>query len=70
MIGETANWYQAFANDPGTAQATTLAQIDAYRQALVVRADHAPTHGALIELHLSMRDTAAAQAHHAQGAVF
>lgn len=36
--------------------------IAAYRQALVVRADHAPSHGALIELHLAMRDTAAAQA--------
>lgn len=35
VIGETANWYRAFANDPAMAQATTLAQIDAYRQALV-----------------------------------
>ena len=43
-------------------QADPAQVIAAYRQALAVRADHAPSHGALIELHLSMRDTAAAQA--------
>lgn len=42
-------------------QADPARVIAAYRQALVVRADHAAAHGALIELHLSMHDSAAAQ---------
>jgi putative PEP-CTERM system TPR-repeat lipoprotein len=43
-------------------QAEPAQVMAAYRQALAVRADHAAAHGALIALHLSMRDSAAAQA--------
>jgi cellulose synthase operon protein C len=43
-------------------QAEPAAVLAAYRQALAVRPDHAAAHGALIGLHLSMRDVAAAQA--------
>jgi putative PEP-CTERM system TPR-repeat lipoprotein len=43
-------------------QAEPALVMAAYRQALQVRPDHAAAHGALIALHLSMRDAAAAQA--------
>jgi len=43
-------------------QAEPAAVIAAYRQALAVRPDHAAAHGALIALHLSARDSPAAQA--------
>lgn len=43
-------------------QAEPALVMAAYRQALAVRADHAAAHGALIALHLSLRDGAAAQA--------
>ena len=43
-------------------QAEPAPVMAAYRQALAVRADHAAAHGALISLHLSIRDGPAAQA--------
>ena len=43
-------------------QAEPATVMAAYRQALAVRPDHAAAHGALIALHLSLRDGPAAQA--------
>lgn len=34
VIGQTANWYQAYAHDRKQVRAITLAQIEAYRRAL------------------------------------